>query len=207
MASPDDQGSVWNGKRIKPIKERCLLGASKAREIIACLNGLLTWKVRVVDGQTGKVVISEGGTVIEIPKGGAATGDALSGSTRYRVKSVQGDYITCRTWDGSTEGGADVLIAKPPQLRHSLTAQTVSGVSVTYSDFAVSGGVCTRKANATSFTEQIEAVLPQWQIAGTSADAEIWADEPEGGTGVTVSGTPLTLMDTNRDARAWCQVA
>lgn len=149
---------------------------------------------------------TRGNVIVPKPVKGGGNGVGIS-AKRYRVKSVQGDYLTCRTWDGSTEGDTDVLVAKPPQLRHSITAQTVNSVSVTYSDYAISDGVCTRKASATSYPDQDEMVIPVWQLAGTRVDAEIWADQPEGGTGVEDEDEePIEWQDTNRDARAWCQV-
>lgn len=130
-------------------------------------------------------------------------GGGGGGAQRMRVKSVDGDYLTCRTWDGTTEGSYDIAVAKPPHLRHSLTSQNVNGVTVSYGSFGITGGMCQRTASAGGYVTQTEWVLPVWQIAGTGTDAEIWADMPAGGTGV--EGT--TLMDTNRDARAWCQVS
>lgn len=45
----------------------------------------------------------------------------------FLLKSVQGDYVTAKLWDGTTEGlavvdlGPDVYIAKQYRIRHSLT--------------------------------------------------------------------------------------
>lgn len=204
---------VWNGKTIAGLRG-AVVGRKKAAEMIACLNALLTWKVRTGDKDVGEVLISDTDATLVLPKGGGSDTSTQSGggATRYRVKSVEDDYTTCRTWDGSTEGASDVLIAKPPELRHSLTSQTIkndlgNNQSVTYSGFGIVGGKCTRTAAASGYANQGEIVLPQYILAGTTADAEIWADEPVGGTGVTVSGNELTWMDTNRAGRKWCQVS
>ena len=151
--------------------------------------------------------LTEHNTFGVIRRGNAkvAPGKQSGGSaSRFRVKSVQGDYLTCHTLEGTTEGSTDIYIAKQPDLRHSLTAQTVNSVSVTFDTFSISGGVCLRTAKATGYPNQIEMVIPQYQIAGTGPDSEIWADEPSGGTGVTKDGTALTWM--SRDSRAWCQI-
>jgi len=50
----------------------------------------------------------------------------------FRITAVQGDYLTCRTWDGTNLGGADILVAKPENLRASLAAENVDGVALTY---------------------------------------------------------------------------
>lgn len=39
------------------------------------------------------------------------------GVVAMKIKSVSTAYLTCRSWDGTTEGGTDVLVAKPPALR------------------------------------------------------------------------------------------
>ena len=122
------------------------------------------------------------------------------GAVRMRVKEVHGDYLTCRTWDGENEGEADVQVAKPPQLRHSLSGQTVAGVEVSYSDYDIDGGVCTRTASADGYDDQEEMVIPVYQL-GARADAEIWAYQPTGGTGVV---NAPDWLDVNCDARAWC---
>jgi hypothetical protein len=159
---------------------------------------------QLLSGPGYRVKQLQGGRIIEIiPQGGGGKGAAPVGAQRFRVKSVASDYLTCHFWDGTTEAGSDVKIAKPPELRHSLASQTINGVAVTYDTFAISGGVCTRTAHPAGAADQLEMVLPVYQIAGAGADAEIWADQPAGGTGVAAAAD---WMDTNRDGRAWCQV-
>jgi hypothetical protein len=140
---------------------------------------------------------------VSVLTGGLYTADPST--TANAVTGGDGTAATMNLTMGGGEGGADVYAAKPPQLRHSITAQTINAVAVTYDTFAISGGKCTRIAKGSGFANQNEVVLPVWQIAGTALDAEIWADTPVDGTGVLRSGAPVTMMDTNRDARAWCQ--
>lgn len=200
MSSRNDE--VFNGKRIEPIKAGNIPGAGKFNEVVAGVNALLTMRVKATDGQNPKVTISRGGTVIELPKAAAVTTSGGSGATRMRVKSVQGDYLVCRLFDGTNEGAANINVAKAPDLRHSLTSQTIAGVAVTYDTYAISGsGVCTRAAHATGVVNQVEMVLPVW-VCGTGPDSEIWADQPVGGTGVAAA--PIYMV---RDNRAWCQPA
>lgn len=163
---------------------------------------------RIMDATGSQVSrTTRGNVIVPKPVKGGGNGVGIS-AKRYRVKSVQGDYLTCRTWDGTTEGGNDVLIAKPPQLRHSIESQTIDGASVTYSDFSISGGVCKRIAKAADEDDQNEMVIPVYQLAGEGVDAEIWADKPEGGTGVVDDeDNPIVWQDTNRDARAWCHLS
>lgn len=91
MSSPGSH-SIFNGKKINPIKKGCLPGESKTGEIIACLNTLLFWRVTLVDGgQSGKVVLDDKGAVLELPRGGsAAVGGGLYAAGVY---STAVDYI------------------------------------------------------------------------------------------------------------------
>jgi len=110
----------------------------------------------------------------------------------YRLKSVQGDYITCRTWDGTTEGGSDVYLAKPMKLRNSITAATISGASVTYSYT----NTVTRVATISS-TDETQVVVPRYLtddlVFGMTCNA----------TGVSGKN----ILDINADGRAWAKQA
>ena len=62
----------------------------------------------------------------------AARGGAGGSSVAmYRLKSVQGDYITVRTWDNTIEGDVDILVARPPEIRKP-ASESVDGVLVSY---------------------------------------------------------------------------
>ena len=83
---------VHNGTRIEPTEPGMLPGPSKVGEILSLLNGLGTWKVIQKDNSAGKVTISEGGTVLEIPTGGigdAGPPGAVSWQGEY---SLYSDY-------------------------------------------------------------------------------------------------------------------
>jgi hypothetical protein len=69
-----------------------------------------------------------------------------------------------------------------------------------------------RTASASGYANQVEIVIPVFHSAANGSGVtggldELWADTPTGGTGVEVDSEPLTLMDTNRGGRAWCQIA
>lgn len=111
---------------------------------------------------------------------------------RFRVKSIQGDYITCRTWDGTTEGANDVLIAKPYQLRNSITSR--NSISYSYTN------TTERVANDGTDTET-QVVVPSYVV-----DDEIFAIG-KAPTGVDDGTDPITWLDLNLDARAWAKKA
>ncbi len=164
---------------------------------------LLRWckSIEIQSGVGYRVRKGSGGTTLELL--GVAGGAAVTPVGRFRVKSVQGDYVTCRTWDGTTEGSSDVLVAKPPQLRHSISSQPINGVTVSYSGYSIDGTtyVCSRTASGSGYSDQTEYVLPVWQKS-TGQDSELWAFKPKDGTGVT----DCDWLDLNIDARAWCEV-
>ena len=108
---------------------------------------------------------------------------------RYRVNVIENDYLEVGTWDGTTEGTAAVYIAKPFKLRH------IAG------HYAGLTGLTTSTAQEVSATNGSE--VETW--VGTpsyAVDDEIYA-VPCQGTGVTVGGEDVTLIDLNSDGRAW----
>ena len=128
-----------------------------------------------------------------------------SSAQRMRVNNVYGDYLLCKTYDGTNEGTDILKVAKPVELRHSLSSQVIAGntVSYTYSpDANIWDGARTASCGT---VKQIEIVIPVYQT-GTNSDCEIWADSPIGGTGAQSASVDLTWLDTNRAARAWCMI-
>jgi hypothetical protein len=133
--------------------------------------------------------------------------------------------MKCVSWDGTTEG-AEVWVAKPPELRADWVASWTeriedADVTYTWSERAANCDGQRTTHIADGSTDQVEIVTPIYHINATYAEgtdpdwSEIWADTPAGGTGVEgddasgglASGTPVTLMDQNRAGRAWTQVA
>jgi len=133
----------------------------------------------------GSVTDNGGGSVsVAFTSGG--------GVAMYRLKSVQGDYLTCRTWDGTTEGGTDVFIAKNYKLRNSITSQVIDGVTVNYTYTTTVERDATIGANT-----ETQIIVPRYL-----SDDLIFAIYSET-TGVEKDDDELTLLDINADARAW----
>lgn len=122
----------------------------------------------------------------------------------YLITAVNGDYVTLRTWDGTTLGSVDVYAAKPWKLRCSRRREVIDGVLSTFSystDPPV--GNVTRTKTKGAQTES-EIVYPQWAI-GTNSDADlVYAMQARNTLVTTVAPDPivavkLVLIDSARN--------
>lgn len=121
--------------------------------------------------------------------------------SQFLLKSVSDDHLVCRTWDGATEGSANVNVAKPPALRRTgWHGVTVVGITYTYT------GTQARTAVQGTTTEN-QVIIPAYQTAsGQYIGNVIYAVQPQGGTGVVVNGEAVVWQDLNVDGRAWAKV-
>jgi hypothetical protein len=143
-------------------------------------------------GQGGLTVSPNGLTLTP----GEAAGQAGAWGVeraRFRVKTIQNDYLVCRTYDGTTEGSEDINVAKPWDLRRTpFHGVAVNGITCTYSS------AIARSATNGSVTES-QVITPPY-----FANCEIWAFKAVGGgTSVTVSSDTLVWQDMNVSGRAW----
>ena len=93
--------------------------------------------------------------------------------SRWRVKTVYGDYYDCKSWDGTTEGSTTVHIAKPPKLRHSSTSEVIEGTTVSYSYSARTNNNDGSRAASGGGYSETQIVLPVW-----ITNDEIFAAKP-----------------------------
>lgn len=127
-----------------------------------------------------------------------------AGVSRFKLKSVQGDYVTARTWDGTTEGSTDVYIAKPWRLRESYTtiAPAIGEPGYLYT-YGAGINLLNRKRTKTSNpggVAEYQLVTPIWLV-----DEVITAVSCT--TGVETEGAtpePVTLLLVS-DSRAWAK--
>ena len=143
------------------------------------------------------------GTLIEL-EGRAASGGAGGTIQQYKVTVISDDSITCRTWDGTTDGTSDVIVAKPYRLRKTpWNGITVvydfngTSYSIVYSYLATPGFRTAQVTVGGTQTTESQAIIPIYKVGDI-----IYATEPEGGTDVFV-GSAVTWLDLNVDARAW----
>lgn len=162
------------------------LTAARLTELVAALN-----RVRFMTGDGERIVVEPHADTLMIR--GIDTGQAGATVSRFKVQAIHTDYLTCRSWDGTTLGSIDVNIAMPWDLRRTpFDGQTVNGVTYTYTTDIQ------RTATDGTNTETHVITPPYF------ADAEIYAARGlVGGAGVTVDGAALAWIDLNLAGRAW----
>lgn len=120
--------------------------------------------------------------------GGVVTIAAVAPVQMLRLKSIQADYLTCRTWDGTTEGSTDILVAKSYKLRNAIVSAVIDGVTVTYAY----PDTVTRTATI-SGSNETQVIVPRYLVNDLILGMTV------GYTGVT----SVTIIDLNLDGRAW----
>lgn len=136
--------------------------------------------------------------VVDILREQLATAQPLRGhlpaaAVMMRIKSSNGDYWTCRRYDGTTEQTEDVKVAKPWELRPSVTA--IGSQTYSYTNDA-------ERVATESSVDETQVVVPSWTVDETV----IWAARARD-TGVAASGQALNWLDLNVAGRAWAKKA
>jgi len=119
----------------------------------------------------------------------------------YHFKSMEDDYLVCRTWDGENEGDEDINISKPTKLRFSITSETIDSDAVSYSSYDTS--TQTRNADDGSTSED-QVIVPRYLVNDViyAIRCQTFVDDPD----ADPDSDPmpqLNLIDMNIDARAW----
>lgn len=117
-------------------------------------------------------------------------------------------------------------VAKPPELRCSLTGAIIEGVTISYSYNGTAALLWSRRTASYTGGTLIEGITPPYipfSASPAQAGSTIYADMPTNGTGVVIAtgdtttygnpptamsaGAAVVLMDTNRSGRAWSVLA
>ena len=192
---------------IEPLKtgsNRTLLSAATANELIAALNALLNLEVK--RGAKDRLHVADGNAVLELKRSAAEEQGSESGTASvamFLLKSVQGDYLTCRTWDGTNEGEDDVYIAKDPRLRNSVTSEVLDGVTVSYSYTSTTIRVASWTIDGVA-DEEIQHVVPHYKPDPDAGEGEVIFAVKTDHTGVTVSTVELTWLELS-NGKAWAR--
>lgn len=121
-----------------------------------------------------------------------------SATQMFHIKSIHDDYLTCRTWDGTTEGETDIYVAKCYNCRKSYTHQIVDGVDYTFT-YASDN----QRTSSDGTNSQIEVVYPRYTTyaapsAGYHPPGTIFAFKSLNNTGVQVSGVDVEWVEERR---------
>lgn len=159
MSSP---GRVFNGKKIRRPRPGTVAGARTIGDLIDAANALCNAKICMVAGEKGNVVISDGGTIYEVPMGGTPTTTTVSGGVTmmglisYNQDATDGDYLVCRPIGGDSGGSEDVRVAVEPQLQSWITSQTLpDSSSWAYTAYDEAAQQRTATSGGTELTEYI----------------------------------------------------
>ena len=114
---------------------------------------------------------------------------------RFRVRSVEGDYLVCRATDGVTDGDVDIKVAKPYLLQKTpFDGVSRAGVTYTYTDAATTGThtintsgddgnqqrIATLDSDATD--KEFQTIIPRYSPAETGGyDGDIIIASTAGG--------------------------
>lgn len=179
--------------RLLPFTRKSVFSRRSHNEVVKAVNALYRMTITRGGVPAGTVKYADSNVAIELD--GNADGSISSGGNFYGLcKSHHGDYITCRSWNGIAEGMTDVQVAKPYDLRFSITSEIRRGDLITYStwDETNQTRVATGPATKTQVIDRQYNVNDP--IAAISAP-----------TGIIAGGSPVTWLDTNSDARAWLE--
>ena len=118
----------------------------------------------------------------------------------YRVKSKAEDVLTCRTWDGTTEGGTDVLVAVNRNSRQ-LDSETINGITYTYTAYTdVGDGINETRNSDDGTTEETQLVTPMWYV---NCEIDVLATTYSGVMDDDLND--LKLIEVS--ARCWAKIA
>jgi hypothetical protein len=166
--------------------------------IVRRVNALSLLRVR--RGSSDAFFLGDDEAVLQIKRSGGDAGSSI-GTERFRLKSVQANYLTCRPWDGATELAIDVLIAKPYQLREALPSpRTEAGTAYTLTYTTGIDSNNRKRIKTAGSLAETQLVAPVWVV-----NDEIYSIESDTGV-VDGSGKPITRLMVC-EARQWTTIS
>ena len=198
------------GAKVSPLTIAEWIQHANREFLAAALTGLLNpHYIILTDAGDGSGAASSDGEVIIGPNGSTITLDLRgikggTGSTiacvRYRVKDDLGASLSCVTWDGTTEGGSPVYVAKDTTLRNTITSEVKQGVTYSYTYSLGSADTngnhyLVRTISGSNGSAEIDDIDPPYlfncEIRAISIPAE------------TLDSHSVTMIDLNCASRAW----
>jgi hypothetical protein len=191
-----------------------LLSSKVANVVLGCCEAVMNFKIFVKQGDATSIrppleadVKYVDGTLVAIIPISSTPADASGANTSsvamFRVtgywtsgSNTYSDYVVARTWDGTTLGTTDIKIARPPNLRPSITSETIDGVAITYT---WSNG---NQRSATDGTNtETQKVFPRYTTGTAPFDIIFAASVAK--TGVAAVDAQSTPWQEISPARTW----
>lgn len=168
--------------------------------------------MREISIQTGRNISHtrtlNGTLLVAEPVASSADGEVR----QYLLKSIENDFYTCRTWNGTTEGTSDIFIARPFGHRYT----NFHGRSIAFSsdgdsftaDYSYTSA--TKRTKTVAGVAEIQVLVPYFK---DDFDV-IYAVRVKEAITVGAAFTPLTdpndvpirLLDLNVEGRAWAKL-
>jgi len=133
---------------------------------------------------------------------------AGNGVIQLRVQSVSDDYLTCKTWDGTSLGDESYKVAKPEELRKKPFSPTnTTGDDKTYTYSSSTARTVLYVGSNTTLENQI--IDPPYRLPdGDYKGSLVFACYVEGGVSVTLNPgeedeEQLEYIDLNVEGRTW----
>ena len=149
---------------------------------------------RIVWGEKDDAQITDGNFLITLSRS-SANESALA--KMYLLKSVQDDYVTAHSWDGTTEGATNILIAKEYKIQCSLEGETIFGLTHTYTYDDGPDANNVQRTNDDGTNSETEIVVPPWVV-----DEVIFAIPAQTDV-LDLDGVPLKLLLIR--SSEWCK--
>jgi hypothetical protein len=191
--------AVRNRADVPTFEKGEFVSAAKLNRLASVLRALSN--PTISSGLGNDVKLSDSNIHYVIKDSDLTGGSGAKVSGPYRIKSVQTDWVTCRTWDGTTEGATDVYVMKEWKVRCSLVGETIMGYPHTYTyrtDIAPDPLNIVRIDSAFTTlpdTSEQQVVIPPWTV-----DEEIYAV-----SGSTPGNAASGLIMIGRSAQ-WAKV-
>ena len=168
-------------------------------------------QLRMMDVPNALVHRTTRGVAI-IPKaGGKGVPGVAAPVQMFVVEGIEKEFLICKDWDGEIEGEAYIHVAKPPELRYSITKAIIEGVAVTYT-YDDDPGRCQRTC-ASAVDSEVQIIIPRYKIGKADVSDErigviYAAPVKDDNAGVVIPGTPeetIKWIDINVAGRAWAR--
>jgi hypothetical protein len=185
-------GQAWT---IPEPTKRSLFSLSYLKLVVRRLNALIRMEAKSASAP-GPLLVTDVNSILPVAgtAGSASTPAGGSGQQLF-FQSMQADYIICLDGDSNT-----VNVAKPDYIREPATEvfPVPGGGSITNTYSAYDKTYQTRTASDGVNADETQQITPRYLL-----NSRIYAMTVDS-TGVTVSGTELTLIDTS--GRAYARV-